>query len=176
MIVVRVPEPAINGNAMGTTLPLLGLLSDLKNSWPSTISRPMINITILPATAKDCTSRPNRFKNCFPMNKNRIINAPEAMVAWVERICPPIFILSDANTGILPTISITAKRVKVTVNISLITIFPKSNCYNFCKYTCSKTGKRFHQEGLWVSFSVATFDSTSCLRLPASYMSFITQP
>ena len=175
-MVVRVPDPAINGKAMGTTLPLLALPSDLKNSCPNTISSPMINITILPATAKDCTSSHRRSRNCFPINRKRIINAPDAKVAWVDRICPPIFTLREASTGILPTISITAKRVKVTVNISLITIFPKSNCYNFCKYTCSKRGNRFHQEGLWVSFSVAIFDSTSCCKLPASCMIFITQP
>jgi hypothetical protein len=126
-MVVSVPDPAISGKAMGTTLPLLGLPSDLKNSWPSTISNPMINITMLPATAKDCTSNPNKSKNCLPKNKKRIINAPDANVAWVDRICPPIFTLSEANTGILPTISITAKSVKLTVSISLIDSWLKSN-------------------------------------------------
>ena len=81
MIVVRVPEPAINGKAIGTTLPLLGFPSCLKKSTPNTISNPIIKITILPATANDCTFNPKIFNNCWPKNKNKIINAPDASVA-----------------------------------------------------------------------------------------------
>ena len=125
MIVVSVPEPAISGKAIGTTLPLLGFFSSLKNSTPKIISRPMINITRLPATAKDCTSNPNKLRNCWPTNKNNIINAPEAMVAWVERICPPIFSFRAINTGMEPKISITANKVNEIVINSLFEIFPK---------------------------------------------------
>ena len=127
MMVVSVPDPAISGKAIGTTLPLFALPSCLKKSIPKTISSPMIKITILPATAKDCTSKPSIFKNSCPMNKNRIINAPDASVACKERISPPIFALNEASTGILPTISITAKRVKVMVMISFIAMFPVLN-------------------------------------------------
>src|SRR5674476_370724 len=112
IIVVSVPDPAIKGKAMGTTLPLLGLLSGLKNSSPRIISKPRMKITILPATAKDCTSRPKRFKNGFPKNKKRIIKAPDATVACVERMEPPILSFKEIKIGIEPRISITAKRVK----------------------------------------------------------------
>src|SRR6185312_1786206 len=125
MIVVSVPEPAINGKAIGTTLPLLGFFSSLKNSTPRIISSPMIKITRLPATAKDCTSSPSRLRNCWPTNKNNIINAPEATVAWVERICPPIFSFRAINTGMEPKISITANKVNEIVINSFFEIFPK---------------------------------------------------
>ena len=66
MIVVSVPEPAISGKAIGTTLPLLGLLSGLKNSTPRIISSPRMKMTMLPATANDWTSRPIRFRKGLP--------------------------------------------------------------------------------------------------------------
>lgn len=72
-------------------------------------------MTRLPATAKDCTSRPNKFKNCCPTNKNIIINAPEAIVARADCICPPIFSFKEINIGIEPKISITANNVNVIV-------------------------------------------------------------
>ena len=118
MMVVKVPEPAINGKAIGTTLPLFAFLSGLKNSNPNTISNPKIKITILPATANDLTSKPNNPKNSFPTNKNKIINAPDANVACAERIAPPILSLKEIKIGIDPNISITANKVKLTVNIS----------------------------------------------------------
>jgi len=58
MMVVRVPLPAIKGKAMGTTVEVASLLSDLKNSIPKTISNPKIKITIEPATAKERMSTP----------------------------------------------------------------------------------------------------------------------
>ena len=136
-MVVSVPDPAINGNAIGTTLPLLGLLSGLKNSSPSTISRPRIKITILPATANDFISRPSKPRNCLPKNKNKIINAPEARVACVERICPPIFALSVIKIGVEPSISITANRVKVIVRICCRETLLNSNIYKiFANIAC----------------------------------------
>ena len=134
MMVVSVPLPAINGKAMGTTLPLLAL-SALKNSKPRTISNPIIKITILPATANDFTSKPRRFKNCFPKKRNRIISAPEASVACTFFISPPIFAFREMSTGADPSMSITANKVKETVMISLIARCPNSNIVlNFCKY------------------------------------------
>ena len=117
MIVVSVPDPAINGNAMGTTVPDFGSASPLKNSMPSTISNPRIKITIEPPTAKDFTSTPRMLKNFYPTKRKKIINAPEiklALLSWM----PPIFCFSDNNNGTEPMISITAKRVKETVRIS----------------------------------------------------------
>ena len=140
MTAVSVPEPAMSGKAIGTTLPLFGLLSGLKKSIPSTISSPMMKITILPATANDCTSRPRKPKNCSPTNKKPIINAPETTVACKLLISPPILILSDANIGIDPRISITANKVSEMVTISFKVIL--LNCtlervefFICCKYT-----------------------------------------
>ena len=119
MMVVNVPEPAIKGKAMGTMVPDLGLLSDLKNSIPNTISNPKINITIEPATANDFISTPSKFKNGLPRKKKSIINPPDIMVAFPELI-PPIFSLMEVNIGTEPTISITANKVKVMVSNSFI--------------------------------------------------------
>ncbi len=142
MIVVSVPEPAINGKAMGTTLPLFGLLSGLKKSRPNTISKPIINITMLPATANDCTSNPSKFKNGCPKKRNKIMKAPDAMVAWVERITPPIFSFKEIRIGIEPSISITANKVKVTVIISSTLILAKSAIIFFVKVTVMPEANR----------------------------------
>ncbi len=125
MMVVSVPEPAISGNAIGTMLPLFGLLSCLKKSTPKIISKPMIKITKLPATANDCTSTPSSFKNPSPTNKNKIINAPDAMVACKDCICPPILSFREIKTGIEPRMSITANKVKVMVNNCLSEMLAK---------------------------------------------------
>jgi hypothetical protein len=133
MIVVNVPDPAINGKAMGTTLPLLGLVSGLKKSTPRIISSPIIKITILPATAKDSTSSPSKDKNGCPKNRNRTIKTPEARVACIDLIWPPILSFREIKIGMEPKISITAKRVKVTVMICSIPIFPKFILISFDK-------------------------------------------
>src|ERR1700739_2819761 len=118
------------GNAIGTTLPLMLLLSGLKNSIPNTISNPNIKITTLPATANDLISNPSTFKNSLPKNKKTIIKQHETNVACVERMVPPIFSLSETSTGMEPNISITANNVKVIVSISLYDISPKPNMQN----------------------------------------------
>ena len=56
--VVNVPEPAIKGKAIGTTVAALMSFSLLKNSSPNTISSPRIKITIEPPTANDFISSP----------------------------------------------------------------------------------------------------------------------
>ncbi|GAA4727420.1 hypothetical protein GCM10023229_00270 [Flavisolibacter ginsenosidimutans] len=66
MMVVSVPDPAISGKAIGTTVAERMSFSLLKNSSPSTISKPKIKITIEPPTAKDRTSNPSNFKNGVP--------------------------------------------------------------------------------------------------------------
>lgn len=123
IIVVKVPEPAINGKAIGTTVTADTFFSLLKNSRPSTISKPRIKITIDPPTAKEPTSNPRMARNFSPRNMNRIINAPEIRVAFNSLIFP-IFSFRPINIGTEPTISITAKRVKVTVRSLLKSILP----------------------------------------------------
>lgn len=46
MIVVRVPEPAINGKAIGTTLPLLGFPSCLKKSTGAELGTTVLVLTL----------------------------------------------------------------------------------------------------------------------------------
>jgi len=117
MIVVKVPDPAISGNAIGTTLPVLLSASVLlKNSIPSIISSPITKITIEPATAKECTSTLISFRKGSPTSKKPTMRNPEARVALPASICPS-FSFREISTGIDPTISITAKRVNVIARI-----------------------------------------------------------
>ena len=66
MIVVRVPAPAITGNAMGTTVPARASFSCLNISCPKTISSPNKNMTMEPPMAKELMVTPNSFKNGSP--------------------------------------------------------------------------------------------------------------
>ena len=119
-IVVRVPAPAIRGNAMGTIEALVveASGSGLKSSIPKIISAPMAKMIKAPAMAKSSTPIPNNFKIDSPKNKNRIIRNPAAMVALPDWIWPTFF-LRLMTMGIDPKISITEKRIKVTEKISL---------------------------------------------------------
>src|SRR5688572_6561256 len=117
MIVVSVPEPAISGNAIGTNVPDRGSGSDLKNSTPSTISSPRINITIDPPTANELISNPNIFSNSWPRKTNRIISRPDSNVTFTSFI-PPSLSLILISKGTDPTISIIANNEKVTVKRS----------------------------------------------------------
>ena len=117
MTVVKVPEPAINGNAIGTIEPAFALLSPLKNSMPNTISSPSINNTIEPAMANELISSPINCKNRSPRKKNNNINIPETNVALHALICPILF-FNEINTGIDPSTSITANKAKLAVRIS----------------------------------------------------------
>jgi hypothetical protein len=119
IIVVNVPEPAINGKAMGTTVAALTSFSLLKNSAPNTISRPKIKITIEPPTAKEPTSKLNKFKKGSPIKRKRTIKAPEINVALTSLIPPNLF-FNEIRMGIEPIISIIANKVKVTVRRSFI--------------------------------------------------------
>ena len=56
------------------------------------------------------------------LNKNNIIKPPDTKVACVDFITPPIFSLSNASTGMVPSISITANKVKLMVIISFMAI------------------------------------------------------
>ncbi len=117
MIVVNVPEPAIKGNAIGTTVTARTSFSLLKSSKPKTISKPKIKITIDPPTANDLTSSPDKFKKCSPMYRKRTMNAGNK--CGPQFIMPPNLFFNETNMGIDPMISITAKRVKLTVRSSL---------------------------------------------------------
>jgi len=119
IIVVSVPDPAISGKAIGTTVAARTSFSLLKNSAPSTISSPRIKITIEPPTANERTSSPRRFKKGSPKNKKSTISAPAMIVARASRM-PPIFDLSVIRMGIDPIISMIANKVKVTVKIASI--------------------------------------------------------
>jgi hypothetical protein len=118
-MVVRVPEPAIIGKAMGIMLPVLAFGSFFKISMPNIISNPIIKITIEPAMANDCKSTPNKPKNCSPINRNTIMSDPAAMVALPESKCFCLFLMLIIM-GKEPMMSIIANRVKEMVVISFI--------------------------------------------------------
>ena len=123
--VVKVPDPAIKGNAIGTIEPALALLSPLKNSMPNTISRPRINNTIEPAIANELMSSPINRRKRSPKKKNNNISKPETKVALRALIWPILF-FSEINTGIEPSTSITANKAKLAVSISENEIFDTS--------------------------------------------------
>ena len=115
--VVNVPDPAIIGNAIGTMLPEVSPSSDLKSSIFKIISNAKRKITKAPANAKEAISIPIKLSNRSPTNRNKIIINPETRVAFSDWICP-ILDLKPIIIGMEPKISITAKRVSVTVSIS----------------------------------------------------------
>ena len=81
--VVRVPAPAIIGNAIGTIDAVSG-----SSPWnivtPRTISSAIKKITIAPATAKELMSIPMRFKISSPKNKKPIIMIQETIDAFPD--------------------------------------------------------------------------------------------
>ena len=128
--VVSVPEPAISGNATGTILPEGVPGSSLKNSTPSTISKPTKKITIEPATAKDLISTPKKPRKPSPTNRKSIIKKPDASVAFPIWISPNRS-FKPIKIGTAPSMSITAKSVKLTVNI-----WSMLNCKSMWKVSC----------------------------------------
>ena len=58
---VIVPVPAMRGKAIGTIVPTELPALSLKNLTPNIISSPRKKRIMAPATANDCTSRPNNF-------------------------------------------------------------------------------------------------------------------
>ena len=122
MMVVRVPEPAIIGNAIGTMLSVFSCGSWRNKSIPKIISRAIIKITMLPATAKEETSIPNKLSRRSPITKNKTINIPAATVAHPESICA-FFCRIPIMMGSAPSISITAKSVRLMVEISVKNYF-----------------------------------------------------
>ena len=86
-IVVSVPAPAINGNAMGTIEALVLAVasgSGLKSSIPKIISAPSAKMIKAPAIAKSSTPMPNKFRMDFPTNRKVIIKIPATMVAFPD--------------------------------------------------------------------------------------------
>ena len=81
--VVKLPGPAINGNANGkieavTPLSLLSLYS----VTPKIISKAIKNKTKAPATAKELTSIPINDNKLFPKKRNTIIIIPAIIEAF----------------------------------------------------------------------------------------------
>ena len=91
--VVKVPVPAINGNAIGTMLAVAEELS-LKKLIPNIISNPIKNKIREPAIAKSLTVMPIKFKILSPTNKNTIMITPETHVALKLSILPILFFRS----------------------------------------------------------------------------------
>ena len=116
IIVVNVPAPASNGNAIGTILPeAFSMLSDLKKRWPRIISKPIKNITRDPAMANEEISIPNNPKIDAPKKRKLIIIIAETIVAVLGEITTPSFFMLII-IGSEPMISITEKRMTVTVS------------------------------------------------------------
>ena len=115
--VVKVPVPAINGKANGTTDAVAGI-SSLYIFIPKIISRAIKNKTKEPAMAKSSTFMPIISRILCPINKKTSIIASETQEALKESIFPA-FCLRLIMTGIEPITSITANNTVVTFNISI---------------------------------------------------------
>ena len=115
-IVVNVPAPAIKGNAIGTIDAVSGV-SSLKSVIPNISSSEINNIIKDPATANEFISIPIRVRICSPKNRKAIIIMPATIVAFSDWIWPTDFFY-EIMIGILPTISMTAKRIIPIVIIS----------------------------------------------------------
>ena len=115
-IVVNVPAPAIKGNAIGTIDAVSGV-SSLKSVIPNISSSEIKNIIKDPATANEFISIPIRVRICSPKNRKAIIIMPATIVAFSDWIWPTDF-FNEIMIGILPTISMTAKRIIPIVIIS----------------------------------------------------------
>lgn len=70
-----------------------------------------------PATAKELTSIPIKFRISSPTNKKATMIQADTMDALPDWICPTLF-LKDMMIGMLPMISITAKSTILAVTIS----------------------------------------------------------
>ncbi len=114
--VVKVPVPAINGKARGTTDAVAGI-SSRYIFMPNIISRAIKNKTNEPAMAKSSTFIPIRSSILWPINKKTSIIASDTHEALKESILPA-FCFRLIMIGIEPIISITANKTVVTFNIS----------------------------------------------------------
>src|SRR5690606_31356900 len=96
----------------------------------------MTKMTKAPATAKDSTSIPIKVSILVPKNKKLIIIKPATIVAFSDSIYPTRLRMLT-NIGMLPRISITAKRTAKQAPISLMEILEKNSaiCKNFYKGT-----------------------------------------
>ena len=112
-----VPAPAINGKASGTIDAELASSSRYMRI-PKIISNARKNKTKDPATAKEFTSIPIKFKSSSPTNRKVIMMKPDTKDAFSDSICPN-FDLKSMMMGMDPMMSITAKSTIPTVMISL---------------------------------------------------------
>ena len=115
--VVKVPDPAIKGNASGT-IDTLSETSSLKRFMPRIISIAIIKITIDPAIANEDTSRPIIRSNSSPANRNKIIMSKATIEAFPDCRWPALF-RRLIKMGIDPRISMIAKSIIVTERIWL---------------------------------------------------------
>lgn len=81
--VVKLPGPAIRGNAKGNTEAVIGFVSSsLYKVIPKIISKAIKNKIKDPATAKELTLIPIRFRILFPKNRNAIRITPAIIAAF----------------------------------------------------------------------------------------------
>ena len=80
---VKLPAPAINGNAKGTIEAVSGS-SSLKSDIPRIISKAKKKNINDPATAKELTSIPIKFKMDSPTKRKAIIIIPETTDAFSD--------------------------------------------------------------------------------------------
>lgn len=118
-IVVKLPGPAINGNAKGKTDAVTALVSSsLYKVIPKIISKAKKNKIKAPATANEFTSIPINLNKLCPKNRKAIIITPAIILAFSD--CSfPTFERKSIIIGTFPITSITANNTIVAVNISL---------------------------------------------------------
>ena len=117
--VVKLPGPASIGKANGKTVARLGFVSpSLKRVIPKIISKAIKKSIKAPATANSLTLIPIRLKILSPKKRKIIITTAAMIDAFPDFMCPAFF-RKESTIGMLPIISMTAKRIIVAVNISL---------------------------------------------------------
>lgn len=117
--VVKLPGPANKGNASGNMETVLAFVSSsLYSEIPKIISKAKKNRIKEPATAKEFTSIPIKFKMLFPKNRKAIIMTLATIDAFPEWRWPN-FTRKSIIIGMLPMMSITANNTMVAVTISL---------------------------------------------------------
>jgi len=114
--VVKVPVPAIKGNARGTTEAAVGTVS-LLICTPRIISNATIKMSMEPAIAKSPMEMPIISSMEFPTKRNVIIMQKETKEAFAAFI-DPLVCFNVMITGIEPMMSITANNTMVTLRIS----------------------------------------------------------
>ncbi len=120
--VLRVPVPAINGNARGITEAVLFEISSFEIFTPKIISKAIMKSKIEPAIAKSPIWIPIISKIEFPTNKKTIIIANETQEAFIASMVP-VRSFTPIIMGMEPMMSITANNTMVTLRISIMSKF-----------------------------------------------------